>query len=113
MTDTQQGTGGWPFVELTSKEVVWWTSDQIIRGTLTGDFSTDWATEISGLWSRDRDQMVALVSDINSRGIVHPVRIAYEGPTPLRVVDGHHRIAACHALVRPVPCVIMDHSEEQ
>lgn len=101
--------GGYEHVELSSRNVQWVDTQWIADWSDPGDPHT-WQEELRVLWRVDRDRLVALIADISSRGIQHPVRLAPDADSSntWRVVDGHHRIAAAFALRIEVPCVFVN-----
>lgn len=74
----------------------------VVATARTGNGERDWSDELHFLWTEHGHQTFALLRDIAARGVKYPVQIARE-PAGLRVVDGHHRVAACLALGIHVP----------
>lgn len=78
-----------------------WSAEHLKATVSTGD-GVDWPEELHFLWLDHGERTFALMQDIAVRGVVTPVEVALEDGV-LRLVDGHHRVAACLALGLPVP----------
>lgn len=82
----------------TKPQFAYSTADFVMSAVTPGDPHT-WATELRGLWTEHRDQLLALMDRVLAEGFLEPIVLGHDG----RLWDGHHRLAVAKALGILVP----------